>query len=502
MSKNPSADIDELHERLRRLESENAQLRSAAGEPQDRSAAAPGRWRAFVSALCIVIASILVPVAIVGAWARLQLVDEDAFVATLAPIASDPAVQSMVVDETMEAIGAQVDFGELTSNVFDGIASIEGMPPAAVSALGLLEQPAAQGLENLVQTTVTRVVESDAFVDVWATATRGAHRAVTAAATYDNQGAVVITDEGLGIQLGVIVDQVKQRLTERGIGIASLIPAVDRVVIIGTGSALVAIQTIYTIATLVGLWLPFLCLALFLAGILVARRRTTAVLGSGIGLAVGAGALALTFSIASAVVAQAAVSLAVSPTALDVVYRQLVDAMAHTAAVGFVIGLGIAVLAWAQGRWKAARAVRAGVGSINAGLRRALVWRGIDTGAFGTWMYERRAVARGILVALVVLWLLLLRPLGFGEVVLVTVVALFVWWLMELAQRRPGEAIGVSTDAAAQAAEAAHAEAYGTAEPTVAADVPAAVVAAQAADAAPAPSDEPEPAASAPRSEG
>ena len=73
-----------------------------------------GWWRAFLSALCIVIATILVPVSIVGAWARVQLVDEDAFVATLAPLVDDPAVQAMIIDESMEAINAQVDFQQIT----------------------------------------------------------------------------------------------------------------------------------------------------------------------------------------------------------------------------------------------------------------------------------------------------------------------------------------------------------------------------------------------------
>ena len=67
--------------------------------PPDAASPAPqrpaGRWRAFVSALVIVVATILVPISIVSAWARVQLVDEEAFVATLAPLADDPAVQQL-----------------------------------------------------------------------------------------------------------------------------------------------------------------------------------------------------------------------------------------------------------------------------------------------------------------------------------------------------------------------------------------------------------------------
>jgi len=164
-----TTEIDDLRAQLERLQSENDTLRDTTPIPPSGGDLTPApprqRWRAFVSALLIVIASILVPVSIVSGWARVQLVDEDAFVQTLAPLVDDPAVQQLIIDEAMDAITAQVDFTQLTSDVFDGIADL-GLSDRATQALGLLEAPAASGLENLVTTTVTRVVESDAFSDV------------------------------------------------------------------------------------------------------------------------------------------------------------------------------------------------------------------------------------------------------------------------------------------------------------------------------------------------
>ena len=43
------------------------------------------------------------------------------------------------------------------------------------------------------------------------------------------------------------------------------------------------------------------------------------------------------------------------------------------------------------------------------------------------------------MVALAVVWLLLRRPLSFGDIVLVIVVALLVTWMLELLQHRPEE---------------------------------------------------------------
>lgn len=444
MTDGATIDTEALSARIVALETENARLRAVADRKSaaraERVPAEPqGRWRAWGSALCIVIAAILVPVSIVTAWAHVQLVDEDSFVATLAPLASDVEVQSMIVDETMDAITAQVDFAALTSSVIDGVATLD-LPPAAVAALRLLEQPAADGLEGLVDRAVTRVVTSPAFAEVWTTATRAAHRALTTTATSDGGGIVVRTDDGVGIQLGAIVERVKQNLTAQGVGIAGLIPTIDRVVIIGTGQNLALIRTGYALAVAVGYWLPLVSLALFAIGVLLARRRAAALLGSGIGLLLGGGSLAVGISIGAVAVSTVATQIDLSPSALGVIYQQISAGMAHTAAMLAVIGFVVAVLAWINGRSRAAVALRSGIGSVNASLRRALRERGIDAGAFGRWMHEQRALVRAALAALAIVWLLALRPLSIGEIALVVVVTLAVWWLAELMQVRASEA--------------------------------------------------------------
>lgn len=432
-----TAEFDDLSARIAALEAENARLREVA--PPTSALEGRARWRAWVSAICIVLASILVPVSVVTAWARVQLVDEDSFVATLAPLASDPAVQSMIVDETMDAITAQVDFAGLTSNVIDGVASLN-IPPAAISALTLLKQPAADGLESLVDRAVTRVVTSDAFAEVWTTATRAGHRALTSAASSDGGGLVVRTADGVGIQLGAIVDRVKQNLSDQGIGVAGLIPQIDRVVILGTGENLALVRTGYAAAVAVGYWLPLLSLGLFVVGILVGRRRPTALLGSGLGLLIGGGSLAIGISMGAGLMATVATQAGLEPSALAVIYDQLADGMAHTAAVLAVIGVVLAILAWVRGRSRAAVSLRRSVGSVNSGLRRGLAARAVDTGVFGRWIFTQRVLVRAVIVALAVVWLLALRPLSIGEVVLVLLVALLVWWIAELLQSRPEEA--------------------------------------------------------------
>lgn len=446
--------------RLAELEAENARLRAATDA---RPAPRGSRWRGFFSALCIVIAAILVPVSIVTAWARVQLVDEDAFVNTLAPLVDDPAVQDLVVTEAMDAIRDQVDFDQLTGQVFDGVIDL-GVGPRAEAALRLLQQPAADGLQNLVESTVTTVVTSDVFSDVWATTVRGAHRGLTLASTSDGGGVVVMTSDGVGIQLGPIIAQVKQNLEERGIGVASLIPAVDRTIIIGSGEGLTIVRTAYALAATLGWWLPVIALALFGLGIALARRRSVAVMGTGIGLGVGAAALAVTLGIGGTAVGMAAAQLDLSPSALAVIYGRLVDDMTQTAWVLALLGLFVAVLGWVLGRSRAATTVRGAVGSLNTSARRSLHARGVDTRGFGAWLAQYRVAVRVVIAVLAVVWLFLLRPLSLGEVVLVVVVAFVVAWILELLQQRPVEDGGpIEPESTAPMAETAPVRAAGTA---------------------------------------
>ena len=200
-------------------------------------------------------------------------------------------------------------------------------------------------------TTVTRVVESDAFSEVWATATRAAHRALVGAATSDGGGLVVRTDEGVGIQLGAVVERVKQNLVDRGLGVAELIPTVDR----WSSSAKATTSRRSARATRSrrrsGFWLPFITLALFGLGILIARRRSAAILGTGHRLR-DRRRRAGRRPRASAPPRwdRPPVRSDSRPTRCDVIYEQLVGNMTQTALVLALLGVLIAVLGWVMGR--------------------------------------------------------------------------------------------------------------------------------------------------------
>lgn len=451
-----SMDAAELRAEIDRLRAENEALRAVtapAPEPDEVAPPSPRRanwWRGALSAVCITVAGILVPVSIVAAWARTELVSEESFVQTFAPLVDDAGVQQLIIDQTSTAVDEALDIPSFTNDLFDGLATLD-LPPRAQSAIDLMRVPAAAGLQNLVDSSITRVVESDAFSAVWQRSLLASHRALVAVATNDESAAVSVDSQGaLGINLGPIVEELKTTMVDQGFGFAASIPAIDRTIVLVQSDALLLVGTIYQLAVTLGWWLPVISLALFAVGILLARRRSTAVLGTGVAIFVGAGVLAAGLSGASVVLGLSAGSLGIPAATLDTIFYAVVGAMRDTAIVLTFLGLVIGITAWLAGRWAPAARVRSFTGSLTTSARTGLQRRGLNTGRFGAWLHAQRTLVRLIILALTVLLLFALRPLSIGDILLTVILGLVVWFIVELLQRDP--ALVVETEADAEAA--------------------------------------------------
>jgi hypothetical protein len=397
----------------------------------------------------VIVGLLLAPVAVVSAWARLQLVDTDRFVATFAPLVDDPAVQSFVADQVTAAIEEQVDIPKLTSDVFDGITSLD-LPEQAENALGLLEGPAAQGLTSLLEQTVHQVVSSEAFADVWAAALRASHTQFVAALQGDPDAALAIGDDGtLSVQLGPVIEAVKLRLTDRGVDFASAIPVVDRSVVVAKVDSLVLVQTVYALAVAIGTWLPVLVLVLLAAAVIVAKRR-------GVALAWTAGGCALVMLLTLAgfgtgrLFFVGTVSPSIMPSgAAEAIYGGLTELMVSTIAALVVLAVAILLIAWLSGPWRTAHAFRGFADAGFGAARRSAERHGVTTGPFGLALHRYRVLAYVAIAVAASLVLVVNRPLAMSTVVWTVVLALLAVALVELL-RRPsvldGEPAAVADD--------------------------------------------------------
>ena len=143
---------------------------ASVDEPAAEQVPAPkkrwvGRVRSTGVVILLVLATILALLTPVAVWGRNLLLDTDRYTQTLAPLASDPAVQDAVI----KAVDKQ--FAEHTD--VKGLAQ-QALPPAAAPLAG----PIANASANLVNSIVTSFVQSDAFPKLWESINRTAHSQV------------------------------------------------------------------------------------------------------------------------------------------------------------------------------------------------------------------------------------------------------------------------------------------------------------------------------------
>lgn len=439
----------DLQARIAQLEAENQSLRTRADTAQ---AATPvlvetaparrkaGRWRPFVAVILIVLGCVLAPLAVVSGWAKATVTDTDRFVATYAPLAHDPAIQSYVVSEAMTVINQNVDVDGLTSEVIDGIKGL-GVRPRVGEALDLLKAPAAQGIQSMMQRGVETFVTSDAFATAWQQALRISHAQLTATLSNDPNALLKAqTDGTIGIEIGPIIAQIKQSLIDRGITVASRIPAINKTIPIAQAENLPTVQVGYRIVVAAGTWLPWVALILIAAGVLVAKRRARTLIWAAVGLGLGMVVLLVGFVTGRAVLLTTLPPSVVPTNVTTLLYNTVTSPMRDTATVVLVLAVVVAVVGWLFGPFAPPRRMRRlyldGVGS----LRGAADQRGVTTGRFGDWLYVQRRVLQTLVGIGAAVAIILLRPLSIGEIIATLVVTLIVLILLTLLERPPGAA--------------------------------------------------------------
>ncbi|MEF2976011.1 hypothetical protein [Subtercola sp. YIM 133946] len=461
MAQLTKAQLEQMVEQLRaentglRDELQTVQVQAAvpdAGAPADRQRKPRGRgWTVLATAL-ILIGTLLAPVAVVANWAKLQLADTTTFVDTFAPLAKDPAVQAYVTTEVVAAIDQQIDIDKLTSDVFDSISGL-GLGPAATTALDSFKGVAANGIRSVMTNAVSAFVQSDAFASVWRQALTTSHDQLIAAMQNDQNSALTVNGNGqVGIALGPIIDQVKKVLVDRGVTFAANIPEIDQTIVIAQSDAVVKAQLGYNLAIAVGSWLPWIALLFLVAGVLVARRRSLALIWAAVALA-----LAMILTASGVAIGHLIFIGAVSPAYIpsdvaDTLYTHILALVSSSATSIAVLAVVVAVVGWLAGPYRAPRALRSLAASGAAWLRGAAASRGFTTGRFGEWAYRLRYVVRAAVAVIGAAIILLNRPITPAGTFWTLFGAVIVLIVLELVQRPVDELVPVEKLTPAEAA--------------------------------------------------
>lgn len=365
------------------------------------------RIRSIASALLLALAALLAPLAVASVWMADEIGDTDRYVATVAPLATDPVVQNAVTTQVTTAIVNQLDVKGLIGSVTGALASAAPSQPKLGSALQNLSGALTGGVTDFVQQVVHKVVTSSAFPGLWNQANRAAHTVLMDALT--GSSGVIGTDDGqVTISLGPIEDAAKQQLATAGFPAAANLPDINATFVVAQTDALHRARTVFNVVQVFGNWLPLIVVVLFVAGVLLAVRRRRAFGYGQLVIAVTSALVGVGLWIGRHVYRDhLPPNVDADADAAMLLYDTVVRFLRATVRTITVLALVLALGAYFTGPAAFARHIRALCKAV-IGHGRALTQRvGMSTGPVGPWVNRhRRAVSAAVVGVALIAFLL------------------------------------------------------------------------------------------------
>ena len=171
---------DEIEAELKRVEAERdeleARVETLEARPQKRR-----RLRRIVTPILVALTVLVFTVTVPAVWGARTVLNTDRYVATVGPLAADPAVQASIATK-------------LTDQVFLAL-DVEGKLSEILGSIGeratVLAAPISTAVRGFVQDQVLKVVQSDAFQTFWVRANTFVHTQVLAILRGDAQDVTV-----------------------------------------------------------------------------------------------------------------------------------------------------------------------------------------------------------------------------------------------------------------------------------------------------------------------
>jgi hypothetical protein len=421
MDKDPALSGEERAE-LERLRAELASLRTrqlAGPKPPARA-----RWRTLVASLLIVLACVLAPLSVVAVWARNQVTNTDRYIATVSPLARDPAIQNAIADQITAQVFTYIDIKGLTTQALDALAG-RGLSPEVASQLQALAGPVADGVRSFTRAQVGKVVASDAFADAWVQANRVAHEQLVAALTGEGGGAVTVENDTVSVNLAPFIQTVKARLVDGGFTVAARIPEVNASFVLFQSADITRARSAFHLLDTLGIWLPILTLVLLVIGVYVAKDHRRALVGAALGVAIGMVLLALGLAVFRSLYLNGVPSDLLPHDAAAVLYDTIVRFLRLGLRTILVLALVVAAGAFLTGQSVTAVRTRQGLTGAIGRLQGSAEQAGWRTGPVGIWVStHKRALRIGAVGAAALALVFWGRPTG--KVVIGLAVALLV----------------------------------------------------------------------------
>jgi len=242
----------------------------------------PRLWRPLCVAVLLILGFILTPVAVLVTYAKTQVLDTDRYVATVKPLAKNPAVQNYIADTVTTNLLAQVDINAYVN---------QALPPQAQ----VLGGPMTSALQGFVHEATLRFVQSTAFERIWVGANRVAHAQLNKVLTNEGGAVTVQRDGAVKVDLRGVAGAVQKQLVDQGLTVAEKIP-VDKVnasITVFQSEELYKARKGAKLLSTVGYVLPFIVFACLGGAILLSVRKRRGFIKAAFAFAAGALVLAL-----------------------------------------------------------------------------------------------------------------------------------------------------------------------------------------------------------------
>ncbi len=234
----------------------------------------------------MVVASLLAVVSVVVVFGRNQLLNTDAYLRTVTPLASNPAIQTAVAHQVSTNLVKSTDIEQKIKNA---------LPAKA----GFLATPITNQVTNTTEILTLKVIQSSQFQTLWVAANRISHKQLVNLLTGSTQGSVSLANGKVTIDLSQVELQVKKSLADKGITVFNRVPAVNGLsFVLFQSDQLSKFQRLTRFLNKLALVLPVVTILLLAGAVLLAKNRRRGLVRAASGLALAMALILVVLAVA------------------------------------------------------------------------------------------------------------------------------------------------------------------------------------------------------------
>ena len=345
----------------------------------------PALWKRITSVVLLVIFGLSAMLSVSAIWTNNQINDTDRYVRTVAPLASDPAIQQDLASRISLRLSTRLN--EIIDTELTG------------DRVQFLAAPLSAVISQYIESTVLAIVSSPQFEQLWTEIQRVAHTVVSAVLTGTNSEVLTSQNGEIVLDLRPLVNQVIDQLRARGVDIVDRIPVdqIDTTFVIFQSQDLADVQNIVKQVNRLAYIFPIIALLACIGYLVLAADRWRAGMWIGVTLLVSMTLLLLLIATGRWQYLRVIDPVKMSPDAAAAYFDTINHYLRLGARVLGLVGLIIAIVAviarpgsWVRQHDLSPKAIWHDLSTRFPWLQRAGVWthqhrKGVGIGIIGVF---------------------------------------------------------------------------------------------------------------------